>query len=106
MKNLIATGRIEQKIFLIRGQKVMLDSHLAELYNVAAKNLNKAVKRNIDRFPVDFMFKLSLKEFASLRFQFGTLKRGQHSKYPPSRFYGARYRYAFRHIAKQAGCSG
>ena len=64
----------------------MLDRDLAELYEVATKNLNKAVARNIDRFPPDFMFRLSRKEYASLRFQFGTLKRGRHSKYLPYAF--------------------
>ncbi|MEI7481252.1 MAG: ORF6N domain-containing protein [Elusimicrobiota bacterium] len=83
MKEVITTSQIEQRIFLIRGQKVMLDSHLAVLYNVATKNLNKAVKRNIDRFPSDLMFRLTAAEYNSLRFQIGTLKRGQHSKYTP-----------------------
>ena len=53
---------IEEKIFFIRGQKVMLDSHPAELYEVKTKVLLQAVKRNVDRFPVDFMFQLSAKE--------------------------------------------
>ena len=61
----------------------MLDSHLAELYSVTTGNLNKAVKRNLDRFPPDFMFQISSKEHDSLRFQFGILNRGQHSKYLP-----------------------
>jgi hypothetical protein len=63
---------IEQRILLIRGQKVMLDSDLAELYEVETKALNKAVKRNPCRFPNDFMFRLSSEEAASLRFQSGT----------------------------------
>ena len=54
----------------------MLDSDLAELYGVLTKNLNKAVKRNLSRFPSDFMFRITKKEHDSLRFQFGTLKRG------------------------------
>jgi len=83
MKEVVAAIRIEQRIFLVRGQKVMLDSHLAALYNVATKNLNKGVKRNIGRFPLDFMFRLTVAEYDSLRFQIGTLKRGQHSKYRP-----------------------
>jgi hypothetical protein len=62
---------IKSKIYIIRGQKVMLDSDLAELYGVLTKNLNKAVKRNISRFPDDFMFKLSEEEYAN-RFQIGT----------------------------------
>lgn len=68
---------IERKIYLIRGQKVMLDSDLAELYQVLTKNLNKAVKRNLDRFPEDFMFQLTPEEAESLRFQFGTSNEGR-----------------------------
>lgn len=67
---------IQSKIFEIRGQKVMLDFDLAELYEVETKNLNKAVKRNLLRFPKDFMFQLSQDEWESLRFQFGTSNRG------------------------------
>ena len=63
---------IERHIHAIRGHKVMLDSDLAELYGVATKNLNKAVKRNVGRFPPDFMFKLSNQEVRDLRFQIGT----------------------------------
>ncbi|MBI3414765.1 MAG: ORF6N domain-containing protein [Verrucomicrobia bacterium] len=61
----------------------MLDRDLARLYGVQTKILNKAVSRNLDRFPADFMFQLTPEEHDSLRFQFGTLKRGQHSKYRP-----------------------
>ena len=68
---------IEQCIYVIRGQRVMLDSDLAQLYGVLTKNLNKAVQRNIERFPNDFMFQLNDKEFTALRFQIGTAnKRG------------------------------
>jgi phage regulator Rha-like protein len=63
---------IENKIFLIRGFRVMLDSDLAELYGVQTKVLNQAVKRNIDRFPAEFMFQLSDLELDSLRSQFVT----------------------------------
>lgn len=63
---------IEEKIYLIRGQKVMLDSDLAEVYQVETKMLNRAVKRNVDRFPEDFMFQLTDKEAESMRFQIGT----------------------------------
>ena len=65
---------IERRICLIRAQKVMLDSHLAELYAVTTFNLNKAVKRNLERFPADFMFQLSKGEAAALRFQIGMSK--------------------------------
>ena len=76
---------IENKIYLIRDKKIMLDSDLAELYSVSTKRLNEQVRRNIDRFPEDFMFVLTKEEADSLRSQFATLKkgRGQHSKYLP-----------------------
>jgi len=74
MKALISIETIERKIYLIRSQKVMLDSDLAELYGVKTFNLNKAVKRNIDRFPQDFMFHLTKEEADSLRFQIGMSK--------------------------------
>jgi hypothetical protein len=67
----------EHKILLIRGHKVMLDADLAALYGVETKNLNKAVKRNLERFPSDFMFQLTLEETLALRFQFGTSKEGR-----------------------------
>ena len=84
--NLIQPEQIEQVILLIRGQRVMLDRDLAALYGVETKNLNKAVRRNLDRFPADFMFQLTVEEAQCLRFQFGTLKRGQHFKYLPQVF--------------------
>ena len=65
---------IERRIYLIRGQKVMLSSDLAELYQVETFNLNKAVKRNLDRFPEDFMFQLTKQEAESLTFQIGISK--------------------------------
>jgi hypothetical protein len=65
---------IERRIYLIRGQKVMIDSDLAELYQVETSNLNKAAKRNLDRFPSDFMFQLTKDEADSLRFQIGISK--------------------------------
>ena len=66
----IPTERIEQGILLMRGQKVMLSSHLAELYGVEPRVLVQAVKRNIDRFPEDFMFQLTDEEFRNLKSQF------------------------------------
>jgi hypothetical protein len=74
LKALIPVEIIEKKILLIRGEKVMLDADLAELYGVETFNLNKAVKRNTDRFPEDFMFQLSKEEAVSLRFQIGMSK--------------------------------
>ena len=70
--SLIPLTRVEQKILLIRGQKVLLDSDLAELYGVTTKRLNEQVKRNIDRFPKHFMFQLTNQEFAEWRSQFAT----------------------------------
>ena len=72
----ISYETIERKIYLIRGKKVMLDSELAELYDVRTKELNKAVGRNPDRFPDDFMFQLSEEETKILRFQTGTSSWG------------------------------
>jgi phage regulator Rha-like protein len=74
MKELIPQERIERRIFVIRGQKIMLSVHLAELYGVETKVLVQAVKRNIERFPEDFMFQLTWEEAASLRSQFVTLE--------------------------------
>lgn len=76
---------IRARIHTIRGKQVMLDKDLAELYGVETKNLNKAVSRNIERFPDDFMFRLTKEEYDFLRFQNGTIKsgRGEHSKYLP-----------------------
>lgn len=73
----VSLSKIESMIYMIRGQKVMVDSDLAELYGVLTKNLNKAVGRNKDRFPWDFMFQLTEEEAESLRFQFGTSKVGR-----------------------------
>ena len=86
MSNLIYQEKIEKKIFLIRGKKVMLDKDLAELYGVQVKRLNEQVRRNLDRFPDDFMLQLTLEEAISLRSQIATLKRGQHRKYIPYAF--------------------
>ena len=74
---LIPMERIQNFIFLIRGEKVMLDSHLAELYGVETKTLNRAVRRNADRFPTDFMFQLTEDEVKSLRCQIGTSNVGR-----------------------------
>ncbi len=88
MKDLVLKNQnIKDKIFTLRGVQVMLDRDLAELYGVETKQLNRAVKRNIERFPKEFMFQLTKEESEFLRFQFGTLnndennKRGKHSKY-------------------------
>jgi hypothetical protein len=70
-KEIIPIERVVQSIRLIRGQKVLLDSDLAVLYGVTTGNLNKAVKRNAEHFPTDFMFQLDAEEVENLRFQFG-----------------------------------
>ena len=77
---------IVNKIISLRGEKVLLDRDLAELYGVETKLLKRAVRRNLHRFPSDFMFELTREEYNSLRSQFGTLKRGGHSKYLPMVF--------------------
>src|ERR1017187_6743896 len=79
---------IQQKIYEIRGQKVMLDFDLAELYEVETKRLKEAVRRNIDRFPVDFMFEITREEYNFLRTQFASLEvgRGKYSKFNPFAF--------------------
>jgi hypothetical protein len=76
---------IIRKIFLVRGLKVMLDKDLAALYRVGTRDLNKAVKRNLKRFPEDFMFQLSLTEFGNLMFHSGTSSWGGRRK-PPYAF--------------------
>lgn len=78
VQKLIPAEVIANKIYLIRGVKVMLDSDLAFLYGVETKLLNRAISRNKNRFPSDFMFQLNEKEFKNLRFQIGTsnLKHG------------------------------
>ena len=75
IKNEISNEEIKNLIYTIRGKQVMLDSDVAMLYHYTTKNINKAVKRNIDRFPEDFCFQLTESEFQNLRFQFGTLNR-------------------------------
>jgi hypothetical protein len=85
MKKIISIDMILSKIYYIRGHKVMLDKDLAGLYGVESKALKQAVNRNKTRFPEDFMFKLSLSEFNSLRSQIVTSKRGG-TRYLPMAF--------------------
>ncbi len=75
--SVIQGSAISSKIYLIRGKRIMLDSDLAELYNVGTKVMNLAVRRNLKRFPDDFMFQLSQEETESLRFQIETSKKGR-----------------------------
>ena len=99
--NNLTTDQLGRLIYEIRGQRVMLDSDLAAIYGVETKALNRAVKRNADRFPKDFMFQISSREWQNLKYQIGTsssggkpedlryqigtlkISRGQHRKYLP-----------------------
>jgi hypothetical protein len=76
----ISVERIEKAIFLFRGQKVMLDRELAALYGIETKALKRAVRRNLTRFPADFMLQIAREDYDGLGRQIGTLKRGEHSK--------------------------
>ncbi len=84
-KAVAPTEQITRSILVIRGEKVILDVDLASLYGVQTKDLNKAVKRNTDRFPKDFVFQLTKQEVAHLRFQFGTSRWGG-TRYLPNAF--------------------
>jgi len=85
-KEITSLERVVQSIRWIRGQKVLFDFDLAALYGVQTKNLNKAVKRNVERFPADFMFQVTSEELRSLRFQVGTSKGRGGLRYRPYAF--------------------
>lgn len=92
-KTALVASTLERRILFLRGHKVILDTDLAQLYNVEVKALNKAVKRNLDRFPGDFMFQLASGDMQGLRFQIGTSKEEEQS---PTGRGGRRYLpYAF-----------
>ena len=84
----VAVDAIVGRILTLRGQRVIVDAELAALYGVETKRLNEQVRRNLGRFPADFMFMLDQEEWEALRSQFATLKtgRGQHRKYLPYAF--------------------
>ncbi|MCY4362420.1 MAG: ORF6N domain-containing protein [Gammaproteobacteria bacterium] len=84
-RSTIPAIQIERYIYFIRGKKIILDADLAILYGVQTKVLTQAVRRNINRFPADFMFQLNNEEFDNLRSQFVTSKRGGR-RYPPYAF--------------------
>jgi hypothetical protein len=84
----IAVEVVATKILVVRGKKVMLDRDLAELYGVTTFNLNKAVKRNIERFPEDFMFVLTKEEVRNLTFQFGMSSWGGKKYFLPKPRFG------------------
>ncbi|HEX4104572.1 MAG TPA: ORF6N domain-containing protein [Candidatus Paceibacterota bacterium] len=89
MTDIIITAEIERKIFFLRGHRVMLDRDLAALYGVSVKRLSEQVKRNRERFPPDFIFKLTKEETRALlvsRSQIATLKQGQNVKYAAAAF--------------------
>jgi len=77
MSNIVSTEQIEHQILLFRGQKVLLDVHLAALYGVTTKRLNEQVRRNRSRFPDDFMFQLTQVEVQALKSQIATSKAGR-----------------------------
>lgn len=79
---------IQSKVFTLRGQKIMLDFDLSGMYEIETRTLKQAVRRNLDRFPADFMFEITRDEYHSLRSQFVILEngRGEHSKYLPFAF--------------------
>jgi hypothetical protein len=83
---IISDDVISNKIYFIREKKIMIDSDLAQLYSVETKQLKRQVRRNIERFPEDFMFELTSIEYEIIRSQIGTLKQGSHSKYLPMAF--------------------
>jgi len=84
----VAVDAVSRRIITLRGQRVIVDAELAALYGVETKRLNEQVRRNLGRFPADFMFTLDQEEWEALRSQFATLKtgRGQHRKYLPYAF--------------------
>ena len=85
LQTLVAEQKILNRIYVLRGQKVMLDSDLAEMYSTENKQLKRQVKRNIERFPKDFMFELTKKEFENLRSQIDTSSWGG-TRYMPMAF--------------------
>jgi hypothetical protein len=91
MRSVVVVGYVEGRIHLIRGQNVILDADLAALYGVETKALNRAVRRNRERFPPDFMFQLTAAEYESLRCQIGASKTGGSARRVPTRG-GRRYR--------------
>ncbi len=101
-ESIIPLERIYKSILLVRGRKVMLDKDLAVLYGVETRDLNKAVTRNLDRFPEDFMFQLNKDEFENLKFHFGTSSWGGTRKLATS-IHRAGSRDVIRCVTEQAG---
>ena len=101
----VAAKQIEQRIFMIRGQKVILDRDLAELYEVETKQVKRAVRRNMERFPDDFMFELTKKEFENLRRHFGASSWGG-TRYMPLAFTEEGVAMLSSVLRQQTGCAG
>jgi len=102
MNDIIPIEKITGLIYLIRGKKVMLDRDLAQLYGVETKVFKQAVRRNIERFPEDFMFELSKSEFINWRSQFVTSSRDKMGlRYKPNGIYRTRCGHALRSLAQQ-----
>ena len=80
--NVVSTEVIKSRIYEVRGRRIMIDSDLAELYGVETKNLKRAVRMNIERFPNDFMFELIKEEYEFLRCNFFTIKNNSHNSRP------------------------
>jgi hypothetical protein len=85
--SLLPAEQIQRRILVVRGKRIMLDADRARFYWVGTRDLNKAVTRNLDRFPEDFAFRLSLKETKALMFQLGTSKKGRGGVRKPSRVF-------------------
>src|SRR5260221_6523593 len=106
----IPIERIESRILLIGGRKVLLDADLAALYGVSTKRFNEQVRRNLKRFPPDFMFRLRAEQWRALRSQFATLEagRGKHRQYLPLAFseHGAIMAAAVPNSARAVEVSG
>ena len=86
IQNELAIEEIKNSIYTIRGKQVMLDSDVAMLYHYETKNVNKAVKRNIDRFPEDFCFQLTKDEMDKMWFQNATTSKGENNKYRSEKY--------------------
>ena len=97
-KELITTDVIRSKVYIIRGQQVMLDRDLAELYGYEVKKLNQQVKRNIERFPEDFMFQLATSEIESVRSQIVTSRKRDRIEWRKNRFHSKRCDYLSRQL--------
>lgn len=100
LPGLVAESQILNRMYTLRDQKIMLDSDQAEMYGVETKQLKRQVKRNAERFPEDFMFTLTRKEFEHLRSQIGTSSWGG-TRYMPMAFTAQGYSYARRSSSQE-----